>query len=124
MRTIGEEEVSAIGTTMMCWDVNLVETIRESDPAREIRIDLEFYSTSTAALWGCNAVTVKAAAKLTADSECLQCFSAQHRDGLLQAIERAVCCGIEPHEQPGKALLITYISILLYNTCSTCALWP
>eukprot|EP00953_Heterococcus_sp_UTEX-ZZ885_P027198 14620-Heterococcus_DN1.PRE.6 len=55
---------------MMCWDDALIEGIRENDPAKSERIDLIVYDTSAAALCGCNAVTIKAAAQLTVDSEC------------------------------------------------------
>ena len=42
--------------------------------------------TSQAALWGSEAVTIKAAARLHRQSECFRYFSPEHRDSVLQAI--------------------------------------
>jgi hypothetical protein len=97
----GEAELSIAGVTMICWDDDLIEGIREHDPAKSERIDLQFYDTSAAALWGCNAITIKAAAQLTADSECFQYFSVHHREGVLNAIACAVR-GAEPQQEQGN----------------------
>jgi hypothetical protein len=95
----GEEELSKLGVTMMCWDADLMNALRGDDHllalsevgdiATESRERFEFITTSKAALWGCNAVTIKAAAQLTAHSECFKHFSEKHRNELLQVIKRA-----------------------------------
>jgi hypothetical protein len=93
----GEEQKCVSGVTVWCWDDILQDQLAEFDAARTEQLDTSLECTSRAALWGCNAVTITAAAELNADSECFRYFSAHHRNRCLQAIARA-------HAQQGKGM--------------------
>jgi hypothetical protein len=86
---LGEEQPSTTSTAILSWDIELQVQLRENDPGRDEGPRLLLIDTSLAALWGCNAVTTTAAARLSASSECFKYFSEHHRDRCLQVIQRA-----------------------------------
>ena len=89
MHAIGEEQPSTSEATIMCWDDRLWQQLREDDPGQDEDSELLLIDSTRAALWGCNAVTTTAAARLSASSECFRYFSENHRNRCLQAIECA-----------------------------------
>jgi hypothetical protein len=101
---LGEKALAEAGITNLAWDNQLLEELCKGDPNTGLKFDAEYDCTNRAALWGCNAITIKAAAQLTADSECFQYFSVQHRNKLLKAIQRAVR-GAEPQQEQGTSTI-------------------
>eukprot|EP00953_Heterococcus_sp_UTEX-ZZ885_P020938 11713-Heterococcus_DN1.PRE.1 len=82
----GEEQPAREGVHHLCWDDALQDRLHEQDPGVTTTPGFHMFATVRAALWGANAVTVEAAARLDADSECLKYFTAEQRNRILQDI--------------------------------------
>jgi hypothetical protein len=98
----GEEQPAHEDLHLDCWDDNLQDRLRARDPGLNETLGFHMFATVRAALWGADAVTIQAAARLSAESECLKYFSAEYRNRILQDI--AFC-----KAQQGHVFILYYI---------------